>query len=267
MTHLPEAFSTVVDPLAGLTPATAPGAFVAAWTDVGPQRERNEDAVLVAGLILGGADRGRWAGPVEPSPTSVVAVFDGMGGHGAGSVAAVLAAAMLNEHAATRAGGGGHDQAWLETALQACADTVTDVGSLRPETRIMGAVVAGLLLGRHTVLAFNVGDARVYVYEGGYLSQLTTDHRSSSSGRLTRSLGGTGVREAVAPDVVDMDRRVTRRYLLCSDGLSDTLDFDVLRDLVAAESATTAAEALVAAAVSAGSHDNVTVAVVDVGAA
>lgn len=252
----------------GSAPMTgAASALVAAMSHVGPERERNEDAVLLPGVILGAAAQGGWSGTIECGSATLVQVIDGMGGHGAGSWASVLAASTLNELAAAVPPGLEPDQGWLASAIQETADTITDVGALKPATRIMGAATAGLMLGHRTVLAFNVGDCRVYVWEDGYLSLLTTDHRSRAGGGLTRSLGGTGTREVVTPDVVTMDRTVDRRYLLCSDGLTDTLEFEVLRELIAVDPVTSAASGLVAAAVDAGSHDNVTVAVVDVGSA
>lgn len=246
--------------------APAAAVRVAAVTDVGPTRQRNEDAVLVPGVILAAMPHGHWEGQVASGATAVVQVIDGMGAHGGGSLASALSALMMNELASAGVAGADPDPAWLEHSLQAVGDTVVDVGTLNPGTRIMGAATAGLVIGGVNVLAYNVGDCRVYVAEGGYLSLLTTDHRSRVGGGLTRSLGGTGKREVVTPDVIAMDRLVPRRYLLCSDGLTDTLPFDVLRDHLQETSAPEAATRLVEAAIEANSQDNVTVIVVDVGA-
>lgn len=236
-------------------------------TDVGPTRKRNEDAAVLPGVVLGAADRGRWQGELSPGPCAIVQVIDGMGGHGAGSVAATLCALSVNESAAQDPRPDPEDEpdpAWLTATLQRASDLVVDVGQLSPATQIMGAATAGIVVGHRTVLVFNVGDCRVYVLEDGYLSLLTSDHRARGSGGLTRSIGGTGRREQVVPDVIDMDRSVPRRYLLCSDGLTDTLDFEQILAGVATGNPMDAADALVAAAVAAGSRDNVTVITVDV---
>jgi protein phosphatase len=238
--------------------------FIAIATDVGPVRTRNEDAALVLGLIMAGAQRGEWSGVIRGGSRGLVQVIDGMGGHGAGSVAAALVAATCNELMARIDASPDPNPEWINAAMQEASDTVTEVGALKPETRIMGAATAGLVAGESTVLVFNVGDCRVYVLEEGYLSLLTADHRARATGGLTRSIGGTGFRESVATDIITLDRSADRRYLLCTDGLTDTLDFDALRSLVHVGSAAAAAGALIAAAVDAGSHDNVTVAVVDI---
>ena len=69
---------------------------VAVVTDVGPTRKRHQDAVLVPGVILSGADRGTWNGALASGSQALVQVIDGMGGHAGGSLAAGVSA-MMNE--------------------------------------------------------------------------------------------------------------------------------------------------------------------------
>ena len=239
---------------------------VAVVTDVGPTRKRNQDAVLVPGVILSGADRGIWNGALASGAKALVQVIDGMGGHAGGSLAAGVSAMMMNELLSGLAPGDEVNTEWIARALQIVGDMVVDVGAIDPRTQVMGAVTAGIVVGARDVAVFHVGDCRVYVVDGGYLSVLTQDHRSRT-GALTRSLGGTGKQEIIEADLTSMDRSVARRYLLCSDGLSDTLSFDAITPLAAAGTPIDAADALVDAAITAVSRDNVTVAVVDVPAA
>jgi protein phosphatase len=236
---------------------------VAVVTDVGPTRERNQDAALVPGHILAGADRGSWAGSVEPGSRALIQVIDGMGGHGGGSLAAGVSAMMMNELLAGLPAGQDPDTDWLASALQTAADMVVDVGAFDPRTQIMGAATAGIIIGARHVEVFHVGDCRVYVVDGGYLTVLTVDHRART-GALTRSLGGTGKRETIEADLTAMDRAVDRRYLLCSDGLTDTLSFEQIKALANDGTPADAARALVDTAITAVSRDNITVAVVDV---
>lgn len=258
-------------PLLASGPAPVTGAAhnfadVAVVTDVGPTRKRNEDAALLPGVILAGADRGRWSGTVPEGPRSLVMVIDGMGGHGAGSVASSLAALVINEAAAELPRPGVNaqpDPAWISAALQRAGDVVTDVGALDAATRIMGAALVGLVVGALSVQVFHVGDCRCYVLDEGYFSLLTSDHRSRSGG-LTRSIGGTGRREVIVADQANLERERDRRFLLCSDGLSEALDFETIHSLVVVGTPSQAANALVDAAVLAGSLDNVTALVADV---
>jgi serine/threonine protein phosphatase PrpC len=237
-----------------------PQGFAGAVTDKGPNRRFNEDAVLLPGMILGGSARQSWTAPLE-QPANLVAVFDGMGGHGNGRLAAVTACTFLLDKVAS---GGCGSEGWLELALQQMADYVTDVGALTQATSRMGATVAGLVVQQSTVSVFSVGDARVYVVDDGYLSLMTDDQRlDDGSPVVTQSIGGSGRREHIEFKHIKLERDRSRRFLVCSDGLSDTLDFAVIAEAVTSGHPLDACTRLVNAAVDADSSDNVTVLVVD----
>ena len=148
----------------------------------------------------------------------------------------------------------------------------------------MGTTVVGLIaveqLGAPYWLAFNIGDSRLYRLWDGDLSQISVDHsyvqELINSGRLssddarahpernvvTRALGQG---EDIEPDFWMMPPEPGERFLLCSDGLSGDVERARIRDvLLAAEDPADAAADLVAAALSAGGRDNITVVVVDV---
>lgn len=235
--------------------------FVAAATDQGPHRQVNEDAVLVPGMILGGAKKRLWTGPLDQA-VSVVAVFDGMGGHGNGRLAAVTACAFLLDKTAKLDQYPG--EAWLAETLQQAADHVTDVGGLNSGTRQMGTTVAGLVIDPAAVIVFSVGDARVYVEDDGYVSLMTDDQRlDTKSAVVTQSLGGTGRREHIDFKQIRIPRDRPRRFLVCSDGLSDTLTFAVIAESMTNGQPLDACTALVQAAIAADAADNVTVIVLD----
>ena len=232
-------------------------------TDVGPVRSANEDSALLPGHVLCASTHARWQGVLHCGAGAICAVIDGMGGHGGGALASATAAINLQQAASRLSDALEPDAAWVRHEIQGTSDLMVDIGKLRPETQIMGATAVGLVLGCEEVIVFSIGDSRAYVLETGYLTQLTNDHRGRAGG-LTRSLAGTGHRVVAEPDVQSMDRSVARRYLLCSDGLTDTLSFEEIKELINSDAA---ALDLVQAAISAGSHDNVTVMIIDVPAA
>lgn len=234
-----------------------------AASDVGTERERNEDAVIVR------------------SP--VFAVADGMGGHADGDVASRLVVEELEKLAsgAEAAALTSHDLLdALRTANSRMVTASLDAGSRRP----MGTTACGLALVEHEGEArwavFNIGDSRVYRYADGQLAQVSADH--SEVAELVRA----GVLDAAEAERYPRRNVITRslghepmldvdlwlapvapgeRYLLCTDGLTLELADEELRSALAAgESAQRTAERLVRAAVEAGGHDNVSVAVVDV---
>ena len=132
-------------------------------------------------------------------------------------------------------------------------------------------------------MVFNVGDSRTYSWNGRTLSQLSIDHSAVqelvTAGLLspevaavhpernivTRALGAD---EVVEPDIWLQPLRGTQTFLLCSDGLTTELDDDDIARIIRRHDADadpdiTIAERLVAAAIEAGGHDNITVLVVE----
>ena len=231
-----------------------------AVSDTGRLRDLNEDAVVA-----------------EPP---LFAVADGMGGHAAGEVASGLALEELRT---------------LSTAVQVSSEEVLQAIA-RANQRIverasgahqgMGTTLSGLCLGlvagsAHWIV-FNVGDSRVYRFDGSALEQMTTDHSEVqelvSAGQITaaearvhpqrnvitRSLGSE---PAPVPDLWVVPARSNETYVICSDGLTGELaDDEIRRVLLSGHSAQVCADTLCELALSAGGRDNISVVVVRAGA-
>jgi len=244
-----------------------------AATDVGLVREVNEDAFLA-----------------DP-PLFVVA--DGMGGHDRGDVASAYAVEELARLA--RADHRLEDGTTaVDAALQAAQNRLL---AYDEEQRAAGAdatfaagttVVLALLVqsadAPHWLLA-NVGDSRIYRFNEGELEQISVDHslvqELVDAGRLTpdaaaehpsrhvvtRALGGAALPGAVSgvADYYLLPLAAAERLLLCSDGVSGMVDDVTIASILDRyDDPRDAADALVAAAVAAGGHDNATAVVVDV---
>lgn len=225
-------------------------------TDTGPVRKMNQDRLLER------PDEGLWA------------VADGMGGHSRGEYASQLAVDVLSslEPAAT-----------LSAALQgvrvalnrANDDLIRSALSTHISDR-SGSTIVVLCVRQREWGVLWAGDSRVYLLRDGELRGLTRDHAvgngapeefdelnpAPSGGELTRGLGGH--------DTLLLDHRTGNvqpgdRFLLCSDGLHGPVDHQRLREILAAHGDPQAAAAqLLAAAIEAGSRDNITAVVVDI---
>jgi serine/threonine protein phosphatase PrpC len=224
---------------------------VAAITDPGRRRRRNEDAYVI-----------------EPP---LFAIADGMGGAQAGEVASRLAAAALKE---SRADGGGEQR--IADLIQEANRRVYDRSNTDPNTSGMGTTITVALVENGNVAFGHVGDSRAYMIRDGSMEQLTEDH--SLVGELMRS-GKLSAEEAEShpqrsvitralgtdPDV-DVDTftiaaKTGDVFLLCSDGLTDMLDERAILELVERnrEDIGAALRALVKAANRRGGEDNITV--------
>jgi serine/threonine protein phosphatase PrpC len=229
----------------------------AARTDIGPVRRNNEDAVF--------------AGP------RLVAVADGVGGAAAGEVASRLAIDAVAHLAGRRLDAPLEDA--LADAVATANDTIGFVADCRPLMAGMSTTLTTVALaddGRY-VLA-NIGDSRTYLLRDGALTRLSRDDSlvqllvdrgevAPDAARhhpqrpfVLEALDGRP-RERTAPD--RLEARARDRLLLCSDGLSDMVDDDVIAGALREPSREACAERLVELALVAGGRDNVSVVVAD----
>jgi serine/threonine protein phosphatase PrpC len=227
-------------------------------SDVGPVRTQNEDAVFATSRL--------------------VAVADGVGGHAAGEVASQTVIDVLAHL----------EKCWLSEplpdalsrAVQFGNERIGFIAECRPEMAGMGTTLTAVALHEGYVIA-NIGDSRTYLYRDGVLTQLTRDDSylqmlidrgivDADSARthphrnlVLEALDG---RTDCSPALMTHPARAGDRLLLCSDGLSDMLDAETIRETLNTPLRDRCAELLLELALDAGARDNVSVIVADVGA-
>lgn len=235
-----------------------------ARTHVGHVRSVNEDALLAH------------------APVYVVA--DGMGGHARGDAASRAVVETFRRYLDTGA------PSRPEQVLDAIHSSNEVVRSLSTDgdegTAVAGTTVAGVALvdagegrGVHWMV-FNVGDSRVYLWDGRRLEQVTVDHsavqemvdagllhaddaeRHPDRNVITRAVGAD---EVVEPDVWLIPAAGRQVFLICSDGLSKEVGDESIAGTLAGGSSHPGGLAgeLVDAALAAGARDNVTAVVVE----
>lgn len=228
-------------------------------SDPGPSRRHNED---------------RWR---IDDTHGVFALADGMGGYSAGEVASEIAVQTVAEGVgALRAAGLSTADALLRAVATAHAGIV-DVARTRPECLGMGTTVVAAVVARGRLTVVHVGDSRAYLLRAGSLRRLTSDHsigqqmldggrlteaqvrRLPARGILTRALGIDADPPVAA--LVSLDWHAGDLLLLCSDGLTDSVDDRQLGATLMQRSRSLAegARDLIAAALGAGCTDNLTV--------
>lgn len=217
---------------------------------VGLARSINEDRVLDC------AERRLWA------------VADGMGGHGGGDIAAQAVVdalrRMIDTHNAT-----------TPTLMLTAVDEANGEIVARNEalSEAAGSTVVAACMNENTATIAWVGDSRAYLLRGG-LAQLTHDHslvqELVDSGLLTAAAAAyhpranivtraLGVGETLEISRVTIDLQAGDRLLLCSDGLSRSLDE---ADTINAGTLEALADALIAAALRRDGSDNISLVLV-----
>ena len=258
---------------------TTPEIQFSALTDVGRQREHNEDNFLVDKKV------------------GLFVVCDGMGGHAAGEVASALAVRTLHEeikresdllsdYIAGASGGAKVSKRdvlnMLEFAVNRASSRVHAEAVKDTQKRGMGTtLVAMLVLGTQAFIIY-VGDSRLYQLRDGVLEQLTEDHtvrnelvkkrkmskeqveKIAQKNAITRAVG---VYEHCEPDTLVVDLVAGDRFLLCSDGLCGYFEEDLenLGRMLTNPDADVCCRALIESANEQGGKDNITAVIVTVG--
>ncbi|GHT84648.1 protein-serine/threonine phosphatase [Betaproteobacteria bacterium] len=232
----------------------------ASQSHVGMVRARNEDALWVD------AERG-W-----------LLLADGMGGHHAGDVASSLAVSnvlnslqQVDQRTLCEQLVAGFADANAAIRCAALRETITGV----PGGEIMGSTFVGALLTPQEIVYAHIGDSRLYLLRGDYLSRLTRDHtlvqEYVEGGLLTPELAqnhpyrglltrGLGVDDLIEPETGTQQLQPGDRLLLCSDGLTDMVNEEIIASLLgAALPAAEIVQNLIDAANAHGGRDNVSV--------
>ncbi len=211
---------------------------------------------------------------VDPRRPFVV-VADGMG-DGPGSAAAGRTAVdVVTRAVGDAAAGPGLLRAAVAEAQSGVRAAGARLGGLTGCT--LTAFVAG-----DTADAWiaQIGDSRAYRLRDGLLELLTVDHTAAWLGalygwypadspeaaaaryRLTRYVGHPGEPE---PDVLNVSLRAGDVYCLCTDGLSEQVSYERLRDRLSLPDPAAAVTQLLMETLAAGGRDNATVAVIRIG--
>ncbi len=228
----------------------------AAVSDAGAHRPTNQDAAFAAS----------WG----------AAVADGVGGGPSGDLAS---AALIHRLVATH--GTGMDADELLVRIRGANWDIRAHVERDPALQGMATTFTGLFLSTsgHLLIA-HAGDSRAYLLRDGTFSRETRDdsyvqalvdhgiippEAAAAHPRrniITASLAGA---EGDVVSVAEREPRVGDRWLLCSDGLTDYVpEADVAELIAEAFDPRSAASAVVALALEAGTRDNVTAVVCDV---
>ncbi len=238
------------------------GWTIAAFTHRGRVRPANEDAIAISSQILTG-DMDAPVVVTAPNDCCLLMIADGLGGHAHGAMAS---RAILDYLVA--AIGRLSNPASSAEVIDEANQLLFNLMHEHPETLGMGSTLVGAALTARQLLTFNVGDSRSYLFSAGQLVQLSHDDvpegESSHFGprrshALTQALGGSSLPLAIEPHVtVDAPLSTGETLLLCSDGLTDMVGGQVIRNIVgAAKDPVQAARRLGAKAFSAGGRDNI----------
>src|SRR5579872_5277240 len=244
-------------------------ALAAGLSDVGLQREHNEDSFVVL------------------KDYDLYVVADGMGGHRAGDVASKIATETISEFFRTTAN---EDVTWpfhfdtnlseeenrLLTGIRVANRQIFERSTRSREYYGMGTTVVGAMFSpkKQRMYIGHVGDSRCYRVREGQIRLMTRDHSLINDYLLampdltdeqkselpknviTRALG---MQDHVVVDLQHDDPHPGDTYILCSDGLSGMVsDKDIQVIVTGADNVREACLRLIERANERGGEDNIT---------
>lgn len=200
-------------------------------TDIGMVRSMNQDSIFFSDKSIGNLP-------------NLYIVADGMGGHQAGDYASAHAVLWFVEY--VKQCQYVNPITILKTGIAKVNDMLLEKAAEHSELKGMGTTFVTAVILDDKMYVANIGDSRLYVM-GEEAKQITLDHslveeliRTGQLDRrrvrfhperniITRALG-TG-REAV-PDFFEIILQKNEKVLLCTDGLTNMIEDDEIRDIV-----------------------------------
>ncbi|QXM05866.1 Stp1/IreP family PP2C-type Ser/Thr phosphatase [Crassaminicella indica] len=235
---------------------------IGAYSHIGRVREINEDAYYISNGTL-----------------NLFVVADGMGGHNAGEVASKVAICSIKDFIEQHKNEffDKEEQEVCEILRKATLEAnhkIFEKSRNEIECQGMGTTLTVVLVLSKVYVA-HVGDSRAYLVRKNNISQITQDHslvaellRNGSiteneaknhpqRNMITRALG---TEEEITIDVFTLDLQDDDVILLCTDGLSNLIEVEEIRDvLIGTNNMQKACEHLVELANERGGYDNITV--------
>lgn len=214
-------------------------------TDVGMKRSVNQDSYILK---------------TYSEKTCLCLVCDGMGGAKGGAEASKIASekfvSIIDDFVAPYIGNktkrlqGSDIKETLLYAVEQANYAVHEYAQIHPTLKGMGTTLVAALIIQNTVFCVNVGDSRMYFMKGDKVKQITKDHSyvqylldvgqiteqeaENFPGRniITRAVG---TESSVKPDFIRENVSEGTYVLLCSDGLTNFVSEEGLRDIVMSE--------------------------------
>ncbi len=227
-------------------------------TDIGLQRERNEDAFVIS-----------------PELDFCLAA-DGMGGAAAGEFASRIFAETTLEIFSRIANRSEKEILYrVQKAFSSANEKILDHVIENPSHKGMGCTAELLAFYDGGFILGHIGDSRTYRFRREQLEQLTEDHtlvqQQVNEGLISPEnvrhhplrnviLRAVGLNKELALDVLRGKTATGDLFLLCSDGLTDMIEDDQIWEILLSDiDINRKTEKLIEMAKATGGYDNITV--------
>ena len=225
----------------------------------GKKRKMNQDNFVIGKICRNADDREDFYcshDSMKIDKITVLGVFDGLGGCQHGEIAAYIAA----KNAAQTEWSGDIKQQlnrYIDKTNDEICNYIKD-NSLSS----MGTTAAITVIGKKMFFC-NIGDSKIFKFSNGKLIQLSFDHLGTSFGgrkpQLTQCLGIPKNELTLEPYIISDSYKKGDIYIMCSDGLSDVVDKEEMRNIIKENNFENICSELLTAALDNGGTDDISI--------
>ena len=232
---------------------------------IGNIRSINQDNFICNGTYMKTNDPGiafPLGGTVISKSPTLFGIFDGMGGEECGEIASYIAAKEAATIPIKKDG--------VLALTDYCKQANTKICEYAENNTIsaMGTTAAILLCSKDEITLCNIGDSKVFRFANDELEQISKDHVVISAfgtkPPLSQNLGIPPDQLLIEPYLSQGRYKNGDKYLICSDGLTDMLTLEEIKDTLANQHIKDTATRLVNTALKNGGKDNVTVILLEI---
>ncbi len=239
--------------------------MVFAKSDIGKAREINQDYYYIS---------------QDTDVPRLYILADGMGGYKGGEIASKLATDSVKKYINSNFNENLVEKEeilkLIGSAVEYANMVVYEKSKEIPELEGMGTTLEACLIYNNKAYIGHVGDSRIYRIRNGVIRKLTKDHSyvqqlvedkkitreeaktHPKKNMLTKALGCTPY---VEPDLRARNFEKGDIFIMCSDGLTNMTDDNMICELII-QDITTAADKLIELANESGGYDNITVIII-----
>ena len=182
---------------------------------------------------------------------SIFILADGMGGYNGGEIASKIAVESARKYIEEKADDLQNNEKKIIDVLKSATtyanNTVYEISKENKNLEEMGTTLEICLIYNNKVYISHIGDSRVYSIIGEKIERLTTDHsyveKLVKDGTITPEeaenhpkkhvlIKALGCVPEIEPDIIERKFEKNEILVICSDGLTNMLKDDKIRDVV-----------------------------------
>lgn len=236
-------------------------------TNIGLKRENNEDSLLLDDILLNKTNMEVVSSHSFEKNKTIFCVSDGIGGNKGGEIASRIVLEHLKSYTLEK------DNKKIEELIKSSKNELENISQNDEKLSGLGTTVAGIAFDKGKIIIFNVGDSRVYKLSGKYLERLSKDHSVLEMMKdngvsdkiiniphnvITSSISGDGIKDIPQMNVFEMSFKKGDTFLVCSDGLWDSIEIDAMEEGFQKENLEETGKFLLEKALENGGKDNIT---------